>query len=526
MSQRSLRVAAFVGSLLSAASAACQSQPAPAHPASPPPPAVPTASAPAAPAEPTTPAVVAGSPAPGAPAEPAAPPAPRPATLNDYAQPASWLCLPGHKGACDADQDATVIAANGTTKLESFARAKAPAIDCFYVYPTVSRDPGIVSTMNVAPEELRVIAVQFARFGQVCRQFAPLYRQFTLTALRARMSGQPMPAGDVDPRIGYNDVVDAWNYYLANHNKGRGVVLIGHSQGAGVLTQLIKNEIDGKPLQRQLVSALLLGTRLQVPVGKTVGGDFTSVPLCRSSKETHCAIAYATFRATAPPTATSLFGKSAGAGLEAACVNPAALGGGTGPAHAYFTGAGAIVEASSSVEWVKGKAITTPFVSVPGMLTAECQKNDVASYLAITVHGDPKSPRSAEIPGDVVVAGQVRSEWGLHLIDVNLFMGNLIQIVRDQTTTFLREKQRASIENDRELIGIARDHVTVRISGPQRRRALVCSCRPGEVRGSPPRGSFQATRGRLRDDVCVRATVLGRRTDQAREPVHARRACS
>src|SRR6185436_17696314 len=191
--------------------------------------------------------------------------APKPATPNDYAQLANWLCLPGQKGACDADQETTVIAGNGS--------------------------------MNVAPEELRVVALQFARFGQVCRPFAPLYRQFTLTALRARMSGNPMPQGDVDPRIGYNDVVDAWNYYLAHHNNGRGVVLIGHSQGSGVLTQLIKNEIDGKPIQKQLVSAILMGTRLQVPVGKDVGGDFTSVPLCHASSQLHCAIAYASFRA-------------------------------------------------------------------------------------------------------------------------------------------------------------------------------------------------------------------------------------
>jgi Protein of unknown function (DUF3089) len=447
MSQRRLRAAALGACLLGAASVACQRQPAPAHPASPASPASPTAATPsAAPAEPSTPpaptttAAPAAPTTPATPAAPATPPAPTPATPNDYAQAASWLCLPGVKGACDVDQDATIIAANGTTKLEKLTRAKAPAIDCFYVYPTVSRDPGVVATMNVAPEELRVIALQFARFGQVCRPFAPLYRQFTLTALRARMSGAPMPTDGVDPRIGYNDVVDAWNYYLANHNKGRGVVLIGHSQGAGVLTQLIKNEIDGKPLQKQLVSALLLGTRLQVPAGKTVGGDFTSVPLCRSSKETHCAITYATFRASAPPSATSLFGKSGGPGLEAACVNPAAIAGGSGPALAYFPSSAAINEASTSVEWLKGKTIATPFVAVPGLVTAECQKNDVASYLAVTVHGDPKSPRTAEIPGDVFALGQVRAEWGLHLIDVNLFMGNLIQIVRDQTTAYLREK--------------------------------------------------------------------------------------
>src|SRR5262249_37750738 len=150
---------------------------------------------------------------------------------------------------------------------------------------------------------------------------------------------------------------------------------------------LIKNEIEGKPVQKKLVSAILMGTRLQVPAGKDVGGDLASVPLCHAASQGGCAIAYASFRAAAPPAATSLCGKSAGPGMEAACVNPAALAGGSGATHAYFGARGAIVDASSQVDWIKGKTIDTPFVSVPGLLTAECKKNDVASYLAVTVHG-------------------------------------------------------------------------------------------------------------------------------------------
>ena len=333
-----------------------------------------------------------------------------------------------------------MIAGNGATKVEKFAPARAPSIDCFYVYPTVSRDPGVIATMQAEPEELTVVAQQFARFAQVCRPFAPLYRQFTLTALIARMSGQPLPAGNVDPKIGYHDVVDAWNYYLAHHNKGRGVVLIGHSQGSTVLIQLIKNEIEGKPAQKQLVSAILMGTRLQVPAGKDVGGDFASVPLCRSARQLGCAIAYASFRATAPPTATSLFGKPAGPGLEAACTNPAALAGGSGALHPYFATRRAIVEASAQVDWIKGKPIDTPFVSLPGMLTAECKKNDVGTYLAIAVHGDAGSPRAADIPGDVVVGGNVQAEWGLHLVDASLVMGDLIAVVRDQAAAYAHAK--------------------------------------------------------------------------------------
>ena len=101
----------------------------------------------------------------------------------------------------------------------------------------MSNDPGVVSDMNAGPEELNVVKAQLARFGAKCRIYAPLYRQFTLTALRAGITGKPLP-GSTDPavrQVGYNDVVDAWNWYLANANKGRGVVLIGH-QGSGVLT--------------------------------------------------------------------------------------------------------------------------------------------------------------------------------------------------------------------------------------------------------------------------------------------------
>jgi hypothetical protein len=394
----------------------------------PPPAAAPT------PVATTPPPPQAPAPPPPAPVAEAEPPPPTP---NDYSQPENWLCVPGHNAACEANLDTTVVAANGATKLEKLAPARAPAIDCFYVYPTVSRDPGTVSTMTAAPEELGVVAQQFARFGQVCRPFAPLYRQFTLTALIARMSGRPMP-DKVNPQTGYLDVVNAWNYYLEHYNNGRGVVLIGHSQGSIVLGELIKHEIEGKPVQSKLVSAILMGSRIQVATGKDVGGDFASIPLCHKSSQIGCLITYASFRAATPPDATTLFGKSGGPGLEAACTNPAALAGGKGTANSYFATKSQIVDASSQVDWVKGKPITTPFVAAPGLVTAECAHDDVANYLAITVHPTAGSPRTADIPGDVIAGGGVRPEWGLHLIDANLFMGNLIAIVRDQAAAYAR----------------------------------------------------------------------------------------
>src|SRR5215510_4562413 len=340
---------------------------------------------------------------------------------NDYAKAETWLCRPGRHDACDVDLTTTVISANGKLTREPWgANPKAP-IDCFYVYPTVSLDPTPNSDMVAGEEELNVVRVQAARFGSQCRVYAPLYRQVTLAALRSVLAGRPVA---VDRNLTYNDVLDAWNYYLQHDNQGRGVVLIGHSQGSMVLTELIKREIDGKPIQKQLISGLLLGTNLAVPRDKDVGGAFQQVPLCRDSKQIGCVITYASFRANAPPPANSRFGKVAGQNMISACTNPAALKGGSGELHAYLSTKGSGASAAPVVQpWSKGApAIDTPFVSVPGMLTAECVSNENGSYLAVTVHSDPADPRTDEITGDVVRDGKVLPDWGLHLIDVNLSM--------------------------------------------------------------------------------------------------------
>ena len=357
---------------------------------------------------------------------------------NDYNNGDDWLCRPARQDACATDLSTTVISADGKLTHEDWTANSDAEIDCFYVYPTVSTDPGGNSTMVLGPEEKAVARVQFARFASKCRVYAPLYRQVTLTALRAALGGSPIP---VDRALAYNDVLDAWNYYLEHDNHGRGVVLIGHSQGSAVLTALIKNEIDGKPVQSRIVSALLPGTSLPVPKGKDVGGAFQHMPLCHAVNQTGCVITYASFRATSPPPTNSHFGKVTGEGMISACTNPAALGGGSGELHSYLrTNGSGIVSAAEVVPgpWVKdAPPITTPFVSVPGMLTAECVANDSASYLAISVHSDPAGPRASDIKGDVVVGGQVLADWGLHLIDVNLAMGNLVDIVGRQSKAYL-----------------------------------------------------------------------------------------
>ncbi len=372
-----------------------------------------------------------------------------PSPTPDYAAPVSWLCLPGRADACAADQTATVVAADGALTRETFRADPDAPIDCFYIYPTVSNDPTPNSDMTANVEETYVVAQQFARFAGVCRPFAPLYRQVTLTALRALLRGQPMAA---DRAMAYTDVLASWRYYLAHHNNGRGVVLIGHSQGAGILTALIANEIDGKPVQSKIVSALILGSNVPTPRGQPVGGVFLAMPTCTSADQAGCVISYVSFRDTVPPPASSRFGVPqtggpvplpAGVDFAAACVNPAALLHGTpdAPLHSYLAAASsALVSSAQPRVWSTGKTVDTPFVSAPGLLNARCVSTPTHTYLSIHVNADASDPRTDTIAGDVVIADNVQPDWGLHLIDVNLTIGDLVELVGRQSAAYRTRK--------------------------------------------------------------------------------------
>jgi DUF3089 family protein len=355
---------------------------------------------------------------------------------NDYSDPKSWLCRPGGKDACAIDETATIVAADGKLTRETWTANPNAPIDCFYVYPTISTDPTPNSDMIADPAELNVIKQQFARFASQCRPYAPLYRQITLAGLRRVLAG----GGDALVRgLQYDDVRDAWNYYLEHDNKGRGVVLVGHSQGSFILAELIRREIDGKPVQSRMVSAILLGTVIAVPKGKDVGGSFQHVPLCHSAAETGCVITYASFRSTIPPPANTLFGKVPDPSMVAACTNPAALAGGSGELHAYLDRTGRTITSNAPGKpWVTPEQpIETPWVSVPGLLTAKCTSNDNASgYLEVTVNGNPNDPRVDDIVGDIGVGANVLANWGLHLVDVNLAMGNLVDIVGQEAKAY------------------------------------------------------------------------------------------
>ena len=115
-----------------------------------------------------------------------------------YTSNANWLCLPGGKDICAVPLATTDLPGTGYGARTTATPAAAPPVDCFYVYPTVSHDPGLNSDLIVSDSEERLAAQnQLARFASVCRPFAPIYRQMTVGAIAAVMTGGDVAAAGV-----------------------------------------------------------------------------------------------------------------------------------------------------------------------------------------------------------------------------------------------------------------------------------------------------------------------------------------
>ncbi len=227
-----------------------------------------------------------------------------------------WLCRPGlANDPCTANLAATVEPGPSpisSTTVQPNPPPTTPAIDCFYVYPTVSTQATTNANLHIDPAERLVAEAQASPFTPHCRIFAPMYRQLTVGALEGTSGVARANASSV--ALAYSDVLAAWQYYLAHDNAGRGVVFIGHSQGSSMLIRLLRSQVDPSPAERRLlVSAIILGGNVEVPVGQGVGGSFQNIPACNSTSATGCVVAYSSFSQTPP--ANSLFAR-AGTGVS------------------------------------------------------------------------------------------------------------------------------------------------------------------------------------------------------------------
>ena len=335
-----------------------------------------------------------------------------------YADAAMWLCLPGREDACAGDLSVTELAADGSSVVLPVPRPIAePPVDCFYVYPTV--DLGLLPGNHSDFADTRPMATatlaQVGRLRSVCRLFVPLYRQATigsyLHSANVRERHLAVAAADIDAALGE---------YLRQHNHGRPIVLVGHSQGADMVTRLLKHHFDeDAALRKQLVIAMAIGGWIEVEKGKTVSGSFAHIPVCTGNTERGCVIGYRTIAAgatvdphMAPPAP----------GHETICVNPAEL------AHGTSRFQMAVFPTSTR----RGRArnmdgITTPYVALPDFYRGRCVDGK-DGYRFLEIAADPA-------PGDVrknpidFSAGHLSGSLGLHVLDFQFAQGDLAALI-------------------------------------------------------------------------------------------------
>lgn len=344
----------------------------------------------------------------------------------------TWLCKPGlASNPCTPSLRTTIVDATGAPlRVVAVVRDRRPAIDCFYVYPTVSDQKAPQATKRIDPELRSIALYQAARYSQHCRVFAPVYRQITIQGLFSRST-----VTEAMRRTAYADVLAAWREYLRRDNRGRGVVLIGHSQGTFALRRLIAEEVDPKPVVRKrLVSAILLGGNVLVKRGSDVGGDFANIRACRARAQVRCVIAFVTFNATPPPDA--IFGRAGAlerefdlpvkAGSQVLCTNPAALAGGAARVSTVYPAApfapGTVIGGSTDAVGIPKLPVSTPWIERRGGYTARCSSAGGASVLLIS-----GTPALRAVP---------TAAWGLHLVDATIALGTLVDVVGAQARAY------------------------------------------------------------------------------------------
>lgn len=348
---------------------------------------------------------------------------PAPGSDPDYADPAFWACRPDVDGdACDVDLRASEVLADGSVQVVDHQPAADPPIDCFYVYPTVDLrlGAGLHDDLDDHENPDRTIGIQAARFSAACRVFAPYYRQVTIGTYSAR---ERVREACFD--VAYEDVLAAFERYLAVDNQGRGFVLVSHSQGSQITSRLLRERIEGDPaVHARLVAALPIGWSLATDAGGLTGGSFADTPVCRSADELGCVVGYRTYAAGNEfPVENDDFRE----GPRSVCVHPGDPGG-DGPAPlagAYFP-----VDLDDAT-WPAGVDPAVPYVLYRDYFEAQCVTQGDLTALEVRPHdGDPRTNPldfSAKI-----VAGTL----GTHIYDVQFGLGDLVDLVGVKATAY------------------------------------------------------------------------------------------
>lgn len=355
-----------------------------------------------------------------------------------------WLCRPGlPNNRCAQNIEVTDVQPDGGTSVSQLPKTPNDvAADCLYLYPTI--DPGVLSPpRNLDFDQIDMVSVrdifagQGLPFREACAVWAPVYRQTSLNSFEQPETRERGLA------TAFRDVEAAFDYYLAHAASDRPIVIIAHSQGAILMTRLLKERFEGNAaLMRRLVVAVLAGPLggFVVPEGKAVGGTLQQIPLCSAPEQTGCALTFATFAARMPP--NDEYGRVNGGverGFDTGCTTPP--GGPSGMpvrlSSALFAPlTGPIGTLAPMLDYGRLR-IRTQLVRYPDFYTASCERSGRGlSYLRVSA-----APLAGDVRVDPVLYDSATlnsAEIGLHALDYAFVSGDLIRTVKTRVAAHRR----------------------------------------------------------------------------------------
>ena len=199
-----------------------------------------------------------------------APPAP------DYSQKKAWAADGGDAGS-------------GPPGLKELYPESRKA-DVFFIHPTTyfsadNWNQPIDDAATNARTDNGPIRNQASVFNLCCRVYAPRYRQMSFKGFR-----DPTAESKAAMDLAYSDVKRAFDYYLTHYNHGRPFIIAGHSQGSRHARRLIEQEIDGKPVQEQLVAAYIVGNWIE----ENWFAKLKTIRPCDGANDTGCVLSWST----------------------------------------------------------------------------------------------------------------------------------------------------------------------------------------------------------------------------------------
>jgi len=272
-------------------------------------------------------------------------------------------------------------------------------VDVFFIHPTSFTQDMQNAAWNANLDDasldsitnFRSILYQSSVFNGSCRVFAPRYRQANLKAFYVRTS----PSAQIAFDLAYSDVKAAFQYYLVHHNNGRPIIIASHSQGSLHAIRLLKEFFDGKPLQKQLVCAYVIGYQIKK-------NAFESIPLGTTPSATGCVVGWRSYQKGELPEVVK---RENGNSL---CVNPLTW--------------------SADTRWAsetlnKGSLVTINILKTPG---ASAGIEPTAHILWVT------------LPENTVA--KIKNLKNLHIYDYNLFWMNIRENVKLRIEAYLKKQ--------------------------------------------------------------------------------------